>query len=323
MTEAIVLYALAVALTAFLAAFSYRLSRRYYPDSYLNFNFLHLTFFGLGFFASRPIPSLIHQALQMNDRQRQFFSAVNLTFILLPLMVLVLYLQIRFVAAWLEIKITRIFIVLYFSLFGAYGIVFGGMVFLFLKRGTVPAAAVVFLQSRDWIFTLLDFSIFVWMIFYSRRLTDPARRRGVGIYGCLGFLGLAVYNLVSLAGLSGVPQALLLLAQPIPALVYLARQAKTERGRRPAIGDTELDLGAAAFRISAREREIIRLIGRGLSNSEIAESLFLSPHTVKNQIHALFLKLEVKNRVQLINLFRTSPDRFPDGTRALSASARD
>lgn len=322
MTESVILYVLTAILTVFLVAVSYRLSHRC-PSPYLTFNFLHLAFFSLVFFASRPIPSLIRQALQMDDRQRLNFSAVNLSFILLPLTILVLYLQIRFAAAWLGVTIARTFNLAYFSVFGAYVIAFGGIAFRFLTSGTVPSPVALFLRSRDWIFTLLDFSIFIWMIFSSRRLTDPARKRGIGIYGCLGFLGLAVYNAASLAGLSGVPQPLLFLAQPIPALVYLARHVKSEWARRPAIGEADLDRGAAVFRISVRERDIIRLIGQGLSNSEIAERLFLSPQTVKNQIHALFLKLEVKNRVQLINVFRNTPDRFSAGGRYSPDSGGD
>lgn len=310
MREGIVMYVLAAAIAAFLVGLSYRLSRRY-PAPFLTFNFLYMAFFSLTFFASRPIPSLLRSVLLMDERQSRFFGAVNITFVLMPLMILVLYLQVRFASDWMRVKITRTFKAVYFCVLAAYGTALGWVTFSHISEERVSPAAVAFFRSRDIVFIILDFSVFLWMILQSRRLADPDRKRDVGVYGILGFLGLAVYNLASLAGLSGVLQPLLFLAQPAPALVWLARRVKAENRRRPAVGEAELERGAAAFRISAREKDIIRLLGRGMRNAEIAERLFLSPQTVKNQIHALFVKTGVKNRVQLINAFRQDAARLP------------
>ena len=95
MTEAIALYLFAAAFTAVILTVSYRLAHRL-PSPYLSFNFYYLALFCLGFFASRPIPALIRRALSLDPRQQQFFSGVNLTFIMQPLIVFVLYLKIRF-----------------------------------------------------------------------------------------------------------------------------------------------------------------------------------------------------------------------------------
>jgi DNA-binding NarL/FixJ family response regulator len=50
--------------------------------------------------------------------------------------------------------------------------------------------------------------------------------------------------------------------------------------------------------LSAREREVLELIGEGATNREIAERLFLSPHTVKDHTTALYRKLGVRNRAE-------------------------
>jgi DNA-binding CsgD family transcriptional regulator len=55
--------------------------------------------------------------------------------------------------------------------------------------------------------------------------------------------------------------------------------------------------------ISQRERDIAGLLMQGKSNKEIADSLFIAPNTVKNHIHSLFRKLQVKSRFQLMNFF--------------------
>jgi DNA-binding NarL/FixJ family response regulator len=50
--------------------------------------------------------------------------------------------------------------------------------------------------------------------------------------------------------------------------------------------------------LSAREREVLELIGAGATNREIAERLYLSPHTVKDHTTALYRKLGVRNRAE-------------------------
>jgi DNA-binding NarL/FixJ family response regulator len=50
--------------------------------------------------------------------------------------------------------------------------------------------------------------------------------------------------------------------------------------------------------LSVREKQILALAGKGLSNSEIAESLHLSTHTIKSHIHNALGKLGASNRAQ-------------------------
>lgn len=56
------------------------------------------------------------------------------------------------------------------------------------------------------------------------------------------------------------------------------------------------DLGG----ITQREREVLTLIGRGMSNSEIAEHLHLSVGTVKTHVGRLLAKLRARDRAQLV-----------------------
>jgi DNA-binding CsgD family transcriptional regulator len=58
------------------------------------------------------------------------------------------------------------------------------------------------------------------------------------------------------------------------------------------------------FGFTEREREIVPLLIDGLSNDEIAEKLYISPHTVKNHVTSIFRKANVANRFELLK--RTS-----------------
>ncbi|MFZ6031441.1 MAG: response regulator [Chloroflexota bacterium] len=57
------------------------------------------------------------------------------------------------------------------------------------------------------------------------------------------------------------------------------------------------DSGVAAA-LSEREREVLALLARGLSNADIAARLFLSEGTVRNYVSAVFAKLGVTDRTQ-------------------------
>lgn len=58
------------------------------------------------------------------------------------------------------------------------------------------------------------------------------------------------------------------------------------------------------FEVSARESDIVREICNGLSNKEISEKLFISLQTVKDHTHRIYIKTNVKSRVQLMNLVK-------------------
>lgn len=57
---------------------------------------------------------------------------------------------------------------------------------------------------------------------------------------------------------------------------------------------------AALSTLTDREREILLLVARGLSNDEIAEELFISPATVKTHLARIMAKTDAHDRAQLV-----------------------
>jgi DNA-binding CsgD family transcriptional regulator len=92
---------------------------------------------------------------------------------------------------------------------------------------------------------------------------------------------------------------------------WLTVHASCLRGRNGGPGPTALTIEPAtssqiapiiieAYRLTEREQEITRAVARGLSNAEIAAELFLSTHTVRDHLKAVFGKLGVTSRGELV-----------------------
>jgi DNA-binding NarL/FixJ family response regulator len=59
---------------------------------------------------------------------------------------------------------------------------------------------------------------------------------------------------------------------------------------------------AAVAELTEREREILRLVARGLTNAEIAGRLVISPLTTKTHVSRILRKLDCRDRAQLVTL---------------------
>ncbi len=80
-----------------------------------------------------------------------------------------------------------------------------------------------------------------------------------------------------------------------PAVTGTVLRSLAER-LHAAVDDTPLQ------GLTEREREVLALVGRGLSNEEIARELFLSPATARTYVSRLLTKLGARDRARLVVL---------------------
>jgi len=184
---------------------------------------------------------------------------------------------------------------------------------------------------------LSDFLIFLAMIgagYYLRSRTAVfATREAAKAMVVLGGLSISIFLALGLWWIIGgslyrtspavgtVFMAMAGLAFNVGLTVWIIRFRTILSSPENARFEAGLIPGSLALRwgVTRREREIIELVGLGLSNQDIADRLFISVSTVKKHLNNIFTKTGVSNRVQLLRTFSEtthtsmSPIRSPRG----------
>jgi len=85
------------------------------------------------------------------------------------------------------------------------------------------------------------------------------------------------------------------------------------------------------IRLSERQLQVLRLLGEGKTNQEIAEALYRSPHTIKLHVSAILKQLGLKSRTQAAllasqlygkDMSRPLPRNLPPSKRRTARSQR-
>jgi len=114
--------------------------------------------------------------------------------------------------------------------------------------------------------------------------------------GASGFLGKGAQP-------EAVVEAIRLVARGDALLSPTATRSLIERVlREPRAGQAELQerLQVTVEELTEREREVLVLVGEGLSNDDIAARLAISRHTVKTHVNRAMTKLGAHDRAQLV-----------------------
>ena len=88
------------------------------------------------------------------------------------------------------------------------------------------------------------------------------------------------------------------LLSPLATRSLITKYVLAGDDARPAAKVVPPELG----NLTEREREVLLLVARGRSNQEIADDLFISPHTAKTHVNRIMTKLYAHDRAQLVIL---------------------
>ena len=147
-------------------------------------------------------------------------------------------------------------------------------------------------------------------------LSERASRIGVVLFGMdeeidlfvrSAHLGVSGYMLQEASG-SEIIAAVLAVARgetawPPRLCMALGHHLSREYRNRPRF---TMLAGGAKYCLTRRQLELIRLVGRGLTNKEIAAQLNLSEFTVKNHLRRIMKEVDASDRHQAVNAIRAS-----------------
>lgn len=231
----------------------------------------------------------------------------------IPLLSLALFALIRSFMEILGRKTGKLFTLVYFFL-SLLGLLIYGYLAIRISRfdqGNFEQ----FFQLQKWIFSglliatysglfLISILLSQKMVFHQRRFSQTS---GI-IYLLYMILTCTSFLLADLHELLPFIFIFFFLSWHLIPILFISLYLEKYHGNKTTLHEdfeTLLESFAVEFEISKREKEVIQLISKGLSNQEISDALFISLQTVKDHTHRIFTKTGVKNRVQLTNLIRS------------------
>lgn len=148
--------------------------------------------------------------------------------------------------------------------------------------------------------------VFTILIFYSVKATNKHEKVFIFRFATI-FISLIVLRSVSMhfSGFHiviGLYFMLLFFAGNL-GLILLSKVYLTKYGTNYLQKSFSKEDLIEKYRISKREKQIILEICKGKTNQQIADELFITLQTVKDHTHNIYKKVNVKNRVQLSQLF--------------------
>lgn len=277
---------------------SYSLYQRY-RLKYLRDWFLFVIVFNLGLYIVDLLrtvsPGLIGNAGPAAARLEAVFGAL----LIRPLTVIGLLLFLRFILGLLDIAVRRRWqwLTAIFMLGHVVGLaILAGR---FFSGGGRDAYAVLIVVSDGLVVCCLYGALAFMLVQTVRHETEP-RRQALRNLGIIFFLCQTVLVFFP----ARKPQLLVGFFLVLPPLLYLWRiqVLLLAQRRRVAVSDADLNAFLARFGLTERERQIVGLICAGRDNRAVSDELFVSIQTVKHHVTAIFRKLKVRNRIQLVNL---------------------
>ena len=178
-----------------------------------------------------------------------------------------------------------------------------GILVMYISKSDLTSAMTNALWAFYPLCSLAMFVEAVALCFMYRNITDPHEQR-LARYFLIAFLPQIVYSFIDffllkrvLFQITHISYALFSVFVFVDLCSYFFRHYSRD-----------LDITSAKtslkdkFSLSEREIEVIELLAQGLTNQNICDQLHISINTVKSHIKSIYKKLDVTNRLQLINL---------------------
>jgi DNA-binding CsgD family transcriptional regulator len=295
--------------------FAFQLMKRYGIPFAISY-FYYLVFLYIFGTYSLAGSGILEHLLNRMDVELKVIQSTQLyaIFLGIPFIALSKFMLLKSTSEFFGQRISSFFTIPYFIICMGAFVIYGVFVVKLTRFGQGEIALLLDLQK--WLFfgfmVIMYLATFWNIIFLSRGMTDHYEKRFIRLLGFLYLLYMGVstaaFALMHLHVVVVHIFLFLFLSWHLVPILFLSLYLEKYHGQASTVQQdfgSKLSAFADKYEISKREREVIQLISKGLSNQEISESLFISLQTVKDHTHRIFVKTGVKNRVQLTNMIRS------------------
>ncbi len=237
----------------------------------------------------------------------RFFYSENLLWnsilILFPLIVISAFLFVNFILSTVDRKMSSNKVILYFSisaiLFIAYGLIYN-------SDDNQPLLRYYF-YLLVLLLTIVTTMSLLTVLTRGIRVLEKKKQKAIRdialIYTVLLTL-LHISFLFRYDPLLPIVKILFFFIVNLYPLIYLKNFLNMNYIDHLLVNEKKINFDKffEKFRISDREKEIVKFLVQGKSNKDIEDRLFISLKTVKNHIYNIYKKTGVNSRIQLVNL---------------------
>jgi DNA-binding CsgD family transcriptional regulator len=292
-------------------AISFFLQRKYVLDYIKSYFYHQILIFLFGFYGLLGT-IITHYLLADLEIKAVIFKNLFsfLPFIGVPFMIVVWYLFIKISFELIEksisLKFTMWFFIILLTLFLVFGFLVPYIDYFMVVENQINTHVFLIFVVIELITLLIVFANY---FVFSQKLKDKKKLKFIKYFaivnGLLYFISV-IFLLISEKNIEFIyAYTMLYFFKDIFPLLMLGRFLKKNYVHPVnVVAENVRESFIEKFGISKREAEIVDEIVKGRTNKQISELLFISLQTVKDHTHNIFLKTEVKNRVQLSNLFR-------------------
>lgn len=292
-------------------AISFYMQRKYelnYIKSYFYHQILIFLFGFYGLLGTIITHYLLIDIEIKGEILRNLFSFLPFTGV--PFMIAAWYLFIKISFELIEKKInlrfTMWFFIILLSLFLLFGFLVPYVDYFMVDQNQINTH-VFFVFVVIELLTLII--VFANYFIFSQQLKDKRKLKFIKLFALVNgalYLISVVFLLISEKNIEFIyAYTILYFCKDIIPLILLNKYLNKNYVHPTNVVDkNSRDLFIEKFGISKREAQIVDEIVKGKTNKQISELLFISLQTVKDHTHNIFLKTEVKNRIQLANLIR-------------------
>ena len=277
-----------------------------YLNSYFYYKILHFVFGVYGILGGIAIREIL---LKYDIRIAYIESIVAIIpFFGVPFIIAAWYILIKAANELIPRKVNQSVAIIFFTLSTASFLIYGLIIRKLpedsgLENANLNQSVRIAFYSID---LIVKIYILATLIYAAIRRSNKGKRILLLRFGSILF-GLGVLNAIALhfAYLSiyiGLYFLLFYFCSDLALIILLRSYLKRNADELTDLTDSLEDL-YQNYGISKRERQIITEICRGKTNQEIADELFISLQTVKDHTYNIFRKVNVRNRVQLTQVF--------------------